>query len=258
MSCLPKFEGIKRPHTNRKGLTDLLGPLRRWLQSQVGRPWNDVYSEACAVIKPDSVIRAHVKTHLLEFVERNTFMHEGKVCVLDGRWTGEPILLERRRWRSDLFFVHPDTGLLQVSPQESRRARLARRPRPPETFRWIGKGVALKQIRGLWYECRFQRVSKHSVWGIYDYALEKRVEPDDIPRNERGHSALGTGKRQLSRVELRSLGLRNVQEPAGSFQIVAMTVLKTALRFFAGRRLPVILNLAEAVRFRSVERSALV
>ena len=49
---LPKFEGIKRPHRHRKGLTDLLGPLKRWLLSQVGRPWNDAYSEACAVIKP--------------------------------------------------------------------------------------------------------------------------------------------------------------------------------------------------------------
>jgi len=29
---LPKFEGIKRPHTCRKGLTDLLSPLKRWLR----------------------------------------------------------------------------------------------------------------------------------------------------------------------------------------------------------------------------------
>src|ERR1700759_5193114 len=79
---LPKFEGIRRPHQNRKGQRDLFGPLRRWVRSQVGRPWNDVYSEACAVIDPGDYVRVHVKTHLLEFVERNTFMHDGKVCVL--------------------------------------------------------------------------------------------------------------------------------------------------------------------------------
>ena len=72
----PRYEAMKPNHTRRKWFSDLLGPLRRWLQSQVGRPWNDVYSEACAVIKPDSIIRAHVKTHLLEFVERHTFMHD--------------------------------------------------------------------------------------------------------------------------------------------------------------------------------------
>jgi hypothetical protein len=48
---LPKFEGIRRPHRHRKGLTDLLGPLKRCLLAQVGRPWNDVYSESCEVIK---------------------------------------------------------------------------------------------------------------------------------------------------------------------------------------------------------------
>src|SRR5262245_31301513 len=61
---LPKFEGIKRPHVLGKGLTDLLGPLKRWLYSQVGRAWNDVYSEACAVIKPDSIVRAHTSRHI--------------------------------------------------------------------------------------------------------------------------------------------------------------------------------------------------
>jgi hypothetical protein len=84
----PRYESMKANHTRRKWFSDLLGPLRRWLQSQVGRPWNDVYSEACAVIKPDSIIRAHVKTHLLEFVERHTFMHDGKVCILDTSYRG--------------------------------------------------------------------------------------------------------------------------------------------------------------------------
>src|SRR5215510_1577917 len=110
---LPKFEGIRRPHTQRKGLTDLLGPLRRWLHSQVGRPWNDVYSEACAVINPDSIIRAHVKTHLLQFVERNTFMHERKVSVVDTHRGGGIRPVVARRFGRSAFYVHPETGLLE-------------------------------------------------------------------------------------------------------------------------------------------------
>src|ERR1700704_765706 len=132
---LPKFEGIKRPHAHRKGLTDLLGPLKRWLRSQVGRPWNDVYSEACAVIKPDSVIRAHIKTHLLEFVERQTFMNDGKVCVLDIGYRGRGIIpLDGKRCRRGLFFVHPETGQLQVIPYISKRAWRARQTKPPVTI----------------------------------------------------------------------------------------------------------------------------
>src|SRR5439155_15041135 len=113
---LPKFEGIKRPHARRKGLTDLLGPLKRWLRSQVGRPWNDVYSEACAVIKPDSVIRAHIKTHLLEFVHRHTFLKDNEVWCFAGRWRhGEvPVGSVVSNWTP--FYIHPETGLLCELP----------------------------------------------------------------------------------------------------------------------------------------------
>src|SRR5882762_402138 len=109
----PRYESMKANHTRRKWFSDLLGPLRRWLQAQVGRPWNDVYSEACAVIKPDSIIRAHVKTHLLQFVERHTFVHEGKVAVLDThRGDGIRPVMSQRFGRST-FYVHPETGLLE-------------------------------------------------------------------------------------------------------------------------------------------------
>src|ERR1700744_5339315 len=85
---LLKFEGIKRSHIRRKGFTALLVRLRRWFHAQIGRPSNDVYSEACAVIKPDCVIRAHIKTHLLEFVERHAFIHNGQVCFLNTSYRG--------------------------------------------------------------------------------------------------------------------------------------------------------------------------
>ena len=76
-----KFESIRRPHGQRKGLSTLLGPLKRWLLSRTGRPWNKVYSEACSVIDVNNGVRANLKTLLLECVERNTVMHEGQVCL---------------------------------------------------------------------------------------------------------------------------------------------------------------------------------
>jgi len=59
---LPTAEGMRRPHRDRKWFGEHLSPLRRWLRSQVGRPWNLVYGEACAVIKPDSVVRNHINS----------------------------------------------------------------------------------------------------------------------------------------------------------------------------------------------------
>ncbi len=255
---LPKFEGIKRPHHHRKGQRDLFGPLRRWLHSQVGRPWNDVYSEACAVIDPGDYVRIHVKTHLLEFVERNTFMHDGKVCVLDVQWTGEPLPLEGRRRRRNLFFVHPTTGLLHASPQESLRVWRARQPKPVETVRWIGRGIGLQQIRGLWFECHFKAVSEDFRFGGYDHALERVVAREEITKFRREYLHC-FGKRQLSRRELKQHGLKNSVVDVDGAQCSSRLNggLKTAL-ILAGRRLRVILNPAEAVRFRRTEQSALV
>ncbi|MGC3959666.1 MAG: hypothetical protein QM813_17525 [Verrucomicrobiota bacterium] len=247
---LPKFEGIKRPHRHRKGLTDLLGPLKRWLQAQVGRAWNDVYSEACAVIKPDSIIRAHVKTHLLQFVERHTFMHEERVCVLEMGYRGRGIVpVEERRYGWNLFFVHPETGLLQVIPQMSKRVLRASEQKLPVAARWIGKNLAVQQIRGLWFACRFERPDGIKV-PVYDHALERTLRREEITQHR--HAYLWcVHKRQLSHRELRRYDLRNAiglkaQSSIGSIRCR----LTTALQVSAGRRSWVIGHCRLAVQIR--------
>jgi hypothetical protein len=212
---LPKFESIKRPHRHRKGLTDLLGPLRRWLQAQVGRPWNDIYSEACAVIKPDNIIRAHVKTHLLEFVQRNTFMHEGKVSYLSTGPGGgiRPVLSERFVRR--VFYVHPQTGVLAKIEPVSRKRLNAERYQPPATRRWLNRNAALQQIQGLWFECHFEVVPVGVRFRAYDHALERVVTRNELTRRDKEY-CLCTLKRQLSKRELRRFGLRNASNPHSS------------------------------------------
>lgn len=228
---LLKFEGIKRPYRCRKGLTDLLGPLKRWLQSQVGRPWNDVYSEACMVIKADSIIRAHIKTHLLEFVERHTFMHDGEVCVLDTSRGGGVTPLNTAGWRRSRFFVHPECGLLEVIPRISKRVWRAREPQPPIILRWIRDDVALKKIRGLWFECHFEPLPAETGFKIYDHALERFVTHREFRVYDYHTYQVCTHKRQLSRRELKRYQLRNtpllgVQSSVGCRCCQLTTVLR--------------------------------
>ena len=233
----PKFEGMKRPHVNRKRLTDLLGPLKRWLQSQIGRPWDDIYSEACAVIKPDSIIRAHIKTHLLEFVERHTFMQDEQVCVLDTSYRGGVMPLAERHWGHARFFVHPKTGLLHVIPRISKRAWQSRNPKPVVTVHWVKKNVAIQLIRGIWFGCYYEAVPVGRRFKMYDHALERIVTPQDVPRYEQSHF-LCVGKRQLSKRELHRLGLRNAPTNLSiGAQSSASRIdcwLKTVLRLFTG------------------------
>jgi hypothetical protein len=249
----PRYESMKANHTRRKWFSDLLGPLRRWLQSQVGRPWNDVYSEACAVIKPDSIIRAHVKTHLLEFVERHTFMHDGKVCILDTTYRGGVKPVTETGWRRSLFFVHPETALLEPIPKLSKRAWRARESKPPATCHWIRNNVALQKVRGLWFECHFEVVPVGVRFRSYDHALERVVTRSALTRHDKEY-CLCTLKRQLSKRELRRFGLRNASIPLSSeAQSSAGSTcrrLKTALEALAGRRSWVIGHCRLAVQTR--------
>ena len=257
----PRYESMKANHTRRKWFSDLLGPLRRWLQSQVGRPWDDVYSEACAVIKPDSIIRAHVKTHLLEFMERHTFIQDGKVCILDTSYRGGVKPVTEIGWRRSLFFVHPETTLLEPIPQTSKRAWRDRAPKPPVTMHWLKRNVALQKIRGLWFECHFEVVPVGVRFKAYDHALERVVSRGELTRHDTRY-LLCTLKRQLSKRELRRFGLRNAsillsreaQSSAGSTR----RRLKTALQASAGRRSWVIghCRLAVQIRFRVSTRVA--
>lgn len=230
----PSYESMKARHTRRKSFSDLLGPLRRWLNSQVGRPWNDVYAEACAVIKPNSVIRAHVKTHLLQFVERHTFMRDGEVWCFSGWWSVGEMRIERAgRFRSS-FFVHPTTGLLCKIP-ELPRWRL---PDPiaqyrNRTQRWLGEWRLLRQLNGCWFECHVapfpQRYAKGESPWRYDVAEKKLI------CRANGGTIYGfyvhcVSKRQLSRHELKQFKLIN--SPERSPQSVA-GILRTALGFAA-------------------------
>src|SRR5437016_5525522 len=62
---LPKTEGMrKRWQGATKRFNEHLGPLRRFLDSRVGQPWNKVFSEICAHINRNSAVQDHVRDHV--------------------------------------------------------------------------------------------------------------------------------------------------------------------------------------------------
>jgi hypothetical protein len=65
------------PLEDKKWLTDLLGPLRRFLHSRVGRPWDDVYSEMRAVLAPDSLLQQHIFEHVHAMVMQRMERRDG-------------------------------------------------------------------------------------------------------------------------------------------------------------------------------------
>jgi hypothetical protein len=102
----PTRAPIARRHQygwNAKEFSDLLGPLRRYLRKQVGRPWNKVWSEIVRNLDSRSLSGQHIFDHIRWEVEQHVFLRP------DGN-------LYRNRW-SELvpvsgLYVHPSTRLL--------------------------------------------------------------------------------------------------------------------------------------------------
>jgi hypothetical protein len=156
---LPKRERISAYHRgNSKALNEHLGPLRRYLFKQIGRPWDKVFAEICAHISRDSAVQDHVRDHVFDYVAV-------KVVEIDGvlheasRW-GRPFPLESYG-RYPLLYVCPKTGLLKKTKKRTRqRGHQCSEPRPvivPIDFE-----VAFIQHRGSWHRVRLASFPKMS------------------------------------------------------------------------------------------------
>lgn len=140
----------------RKNFGDLLGPLEGWVRKQVGKKWNDVYSEVCALFDRRSQIKDHVHQHILgDFVERNTKLIDGKVCVLN-RWDGWIEVGTTPFGRRRGFYVHPVTGILcttrkEREPGSAKREQAAKQERLDGVFREHDRNTHLYFEDGAWW-----------------------------------------------------------------------------------------------------------
>jgi len=145
---MPCREGMKRGHALRgdtKELNENLRPLRRYLASQVGRPWDKVYSEIAAQLRVDSAVQQHVRDHLHDFVAITPrYNIQGRYSsVGNGLW-----------WQA--FYVDPRSGLLcrtDCLPEEKARRRARQnRPSPPPDRIALTTNRELRLIGGIWYD----------------------------------------------------------------------------------------------------------
>lgn len=76
-------DGLLNPYlikeTNKsKYLSDHLGPLRRFLRSKTGHPWNQVYSELCQRLNTNTMAGQHVIDHVWDYVEQHVEIIDGE------------------------------------------------------------------------------------------------------------------------------------------------------------------------------------
>jgi len=87
-----------------KRLNENLTPLEQFLETAVGRPWDEVYSEIRERIDMRKAIGLHVMQHLEHMVEVNVFMENGVPFESKATYGS---------WHEVYgLYVHPETGLL--------------------------------------------------------------------------------------------------------------------------------------------------
>jgi hypothetical protein len=103
----------KPKHSGEKSLNENLSPLRRYLESNVGRPWSKVYAEISATLDSRKATGLHILQHLRDFVETDTWI-EGRTVMVSMRWgRGGPQPVTG-------LYVHPVSGLLRRAPDRKK------------------------------------------------------------------------------------------------------------------------------------------
>jgi hypothetical protein len=138
---------------NRKTFGDHLNPLRKFIGSQVGKRWDDVFSEISRLFDQRSQLKFHVHQHVFDdFVELNTRMIDGKVHLFS-RWDGWKEV--GASYSRQNFYVHPVTGVLCTSYKENEPGLAAKTAaeklaRTNAVFREHNKDEHLYLENGVW------------------------------------------------------------------------------------------------------------
>jgi hypothetical protein len=214
---LPSKQGMRAPHVRNYGgkqLNENLSPLRRFIESRVGRPWDKVYSEICENLRADNTVQQHVRDHIEDFVSIRTSMVDGEVVV----HYSSPTLLKNSYIG---LYVHPVTGILlrnktRLTRRQERKVWKDHRAAEEASKIHVAKdGTEYRKVNGLWFEVLWDTVTKREFSYLkngekitfYETYIRKDIFTD------RMHNTVGeryrSGKRQLSKKELRNLGLTN-------------------------------------------------
>lgn len=117
-------------------------PIRRWLNAQVGRPWDKVQSELLSHMTRETCVEHGARSALEWYVETSVAICEDGVPMSRNAHYGQHAVIEG-------LYVHPVTGLLsryqrpsvnwKKTRQETRARELAEKRRDVGHNRWLVK-----------------------------------------------------------------------------------------------------------------------
>lgn len=145
------LRGMKRPYGyDRKSQSDVLGPLKNFLKSRVGQPWNNVWSEICKANDSRSLVGSHLRDHIGYMVEKNVIEHEDGMFSYSGRYRMWPM--------RNTFYVNQNGILCYVGGGRPKYHK-------PESKIINFHGLKFYKHEGVWYEIEVQPITKKILNG---------------------------------------------------------------------------------------------
>lgn len=181
-------EAPNMPCYRKGGLMD--SAAENFFRKNVGRKWDDVYSEVCAV----NDIRSRPKPGIFEYIEYSVNLHpyideEGKV------WGGKYMRM------LSTFYVHPETGLLLE--QKSQRYRRPKPPKDPVVV--VDDYHQYRKDGDIWYLVTFADLDPDDSFSCKDI-FEKKVypvRPNVTAQNQYGSKIYAKSRKQANKKEIR-------------------------------------------------------
>lgn len=176
---LPFTQSMSRGKYGTKVFGEYLAPLKRFINKQVGRKWNDVFSEICDQINGTNPVETHVLEHIDGYisikVERVSTAQSSTGLVHVG---GVSKYQRRHNLRQGDLYVDPDDGVVKVAKDLVKRPTTKREP--DYRISSDNKTVFYK-IEGLWYafDVKYYMIDRQWVWFREEYSDDADIAIGD-------------------------------------------------------------------------------
>lgn len=189
---LGRWQGMER------FLNEHLGPMKRFLRSNVGRPWEKVHEELCEHISFANPVQSHVLDHIFDFVHQyvEVINRRHVIKIKHEYWWGP------RRLRQGEMYICPKTRILRVVLGPKHKPKRERQFCQTATLKYLQKD-------NLWWEVKLCLTPENpeNQWDVW---LEQNVA--DIQASQAfapyGQKYFAVSKRALTPAEVKTLSTR--------------------------------------------------
>lgn len=187
---------LGRWHGRSKCLNENLAPMRRFLRSNVGRPWNKVHQELSEYVSFANPVQSHVLDHVYDYVHKHVEVDDS--CTV---YSNQCDWWRRRKLEEGDMYVCPTTGILKAV-RRNRRRRQPTKVSGGEFTQYLFRDNA-------WWEVRLRK-RPDDPGDLWDVWLERDVSKlnEQSCIKAYGGELIATSKRPLNREETKQLHRR--------------------------------------------------